>query len=93
MPIFNALTALLYCKSWWKLSPLRYVILFYSWENEEGVKILDGSNIYVEGTTLILETLRADHSGVYTCVAENMAGSRSLSLEIQVTGKFTVCLV
>jgi len=36
----------------------------------------------------VIEEAHSEHANNYTCVAENMVGSRELSVEIAVTGEF-----
>ena len=67
-------------------------LLPHSWENERGETILAGSYIYVTGTKLILENVAKHHSSNYTCVAENMAGRKTVKIEILVTGTVCVCV-
>ena len=44
------------------------------------------SNLGKRGKQLIIESIRAEHSGEYTCIASNLAGSTTRSAILDVNG-------
>lgn len=59
------------------------------WLDPRGHTVSDSGPVRVDETRLIIEAARAvDDSGNYTCVAENMAGTRMASFKLVVSSKF-----
>ncbi|XP_067941664.1 inactive tyrosine-protein kinase 7-like [Watersipora subatra] len=56
-----------------------------SWLNSAGEAIVPGVKLSVSGNKLIFNPVDVSHNANYTCVAENMAGKREITVEIIVT--------
>ena len=62
-------------------------LLFNRWQDASGEQITDDTNdaVFIVGTKLILTNASRNLATNYTCVAENLAGSRQLTVDIVVT--------
>ncbi|KYB28864.1 Tyrosine-protein kinase-like otk [Tribolium castaneum] len=57
------------------------------WLNTGGHTVSDSGEVRVDDGRLIIEKVRMDHAGNYTCVAENMAGKTEKIIELVVLNK------
>lgn len=62
---------------------------YFRWRDSNGTQILNSPYLST-GRKLKFDKLSPRFTSNYTCVAENMAGSRMLTVQIVVTGEFDI---
>lgn len=64
--------------------------IYITWlHNNETIPGDSGISIFKNGnkmSSLSIETVTGEHSGIYTCIAENLAGSSTYSASLHVNG-------
>lgn len=57
------------------------------WEDSKGKVVSDSGRIHVDDTRLVIESARLEDAGNYSCLAENLAGTKKAVIQLYVSSE------